>query len=92
MAEESDLEKKLRLWCTQNGILTRKFVSPGCRGVPDRIFMKNGRVAFIELKSPGKYPTPLQMKEIVLIKGHGVPAFWSDDLEECKEFLTKHLL
>jgi hypothetical protein len=92
MAAESDLEKKVRLWCTQNGILTRKFVSPGCRGVPDRMFMKNGKVAFLELKARGKYPTPIQMREIVLIKGHGVPAHWSDNFEDCRIWLTRNLL
>ncbi len=92
MAAESDLEKKVRLWAIQNQILCYKFTSPGRSGVPDRLFLKNGKVAFVELKGPGKSPTPLQMREIVLIKSHGIPAIWSSKFEDVTHFLTKHLL
>jgi hypothetical protein len=37
------------------GGLQRKFVSPGVRGVPDRICcFPEGRFALVEMKSPGK--------------------------------------
>lgn len=38
-----------------------KFVSPGNNGVPDRLVcLPGGKIAFIELKAPGKKSTPLQ--------------------------------
>lgn len=40
-----------------------KWVSPGNDGVPDRIvLLPGGRIRFVELKAPGKKPTPLQAK------------------------------
>ena len=32
-------------------------------GKPDRMFMKNGRVLFVEFKAPGRRPRPLQLYE-----------------------------
>ncbi len=92
MAAESDLEKKVRDWALKNNILCYKFTSPGRSGVPDRMFIKNGKVVFLEMKAPGKSPTPLQDREIVLIKSHGIPANWSANFDDCIHFLTKHLL
>lgn len=61
MASESQIEKKLRDEIKKNGGLALKFVSPGCRGVPDRlVFMPNGRIYLVELKSPGQKLRPLQ--------------------------------
>ncbi len=91
MAKEADLEKKLTRWAKDNGILTYKFVSPGKRGVPDRIFIRNGKVVFLELKAPGEYPTPLQMREIGVLQNAGVPAVWCDDFKAGKEYLLTHL-
>ena len=41
-----------------------KFVSPGRRSVPDRLVTLPGNIIiFVELKAPGKKPTPLQEKD-----------------------------
>ena len=57
---ERDIEHKVTDIAKKKGWLTFKFVSPAQRGVPDRIFMKDGRIVFIEFKAPGKKPTELQ--------------------------------
>lgn len=45
------------------GGLAPKFTSPGFDGVPDRlILLPGGKVAFIELKAPGKTLRPLQVR------------------------------
>ena len=47
----------------KRGGLALKFVSPGMDGVPDRIvLMPGGKMAFVELKAPGKAPRPLQQR------------------------------
>lgn len=48
-----------------------KFVSPGNSGVPDRIVVGNGRVVFVELKSPVGKLSELQKKMIAQLKELG---------------------
>ena len=56
---ESRVEGALRKKVTAAGGLCLKFVSPGQRGVPDRLcIMPHGVVAFVELKAPGKHTDP----------------------------------
>lgn len=58
---ESDLERKFVKAVENIGGLAPKWTSPGSRGVPDRIvILPNGRVAFVELKAPGKDLRALQ--------------------------------
>jgi hypothetical protein len=60
---ESDIEKTLTIAVKKCGGLALKFISPGMSGVPDRLIMiKGGKLAFIELKAPGKKMRPLQIK------------------------------
>jgi len=59
---EKEIEKKLVLEAKKRGGLAVKFVSPGFDGMPDRILlMPEGKIAFVEVKAPGKHPRPLQM-------------------------------
>jgi len=50
---EKRIEKASVKAAEQRGWLSYKFSSPACRGVPDRIFIKNGRAVFIEYKREG---------------------------------------
>lgn len=46
------------------GGIAEKFTSPNRRSVPDRLVtLPNGRIIFVELKAPGKKPTPNQLKD-----------------------------
>ena len=60
MTLERDIERRVSELAKKSGWLSFKFVSPAQRGVPDRIFMKDGRIVFIEFKAPGKKLTDLQ--------------------------------
>ena len=63
MALESSIEKALIKAVKQRGGIAFKFLSPGVTGVPDRlVLLPNGKIAFIELKAPGKVMRPLQIK------------------------------
>ena len=88
------LEKKLEKRCCDvarvHGWWTRKFSSPSNRGVPDRIFLKDGRVVFLEFKAPGNQPTRLQFHELDQITKHGGISDWIDNIDKFKNILGIH--
>jgi hypothetical protein len=70
--KESELEKKLVSHITKLGGIAYKFSSPNRKSVPDRLcVMPNGRAFFVETKSTGKEPTPLQRHEHELLRALG---------------------
>lgn len=93
MTENSEkyLERKLCAEVKAMGGIAYKFVSPGRRGVPDRMcVLPGGQVVFVELKSYGKKPTPLQEIEIGRLKDLGFEVFVIDSLSRL-EVLSSHL-
>lgn len=64
MIDERDVERYLIKECEKRGWLCWKFVSPGRRGVPDRIVIRPGSVAFVEVKRKGGRISPLQIRRI----------------------------
>ena len=89
---ERKLERQLVAYCKQNGVYCRKFVSPGCAGVPDRILLRAGQVVFLELKSPGKKPSALQTREMELIRRAGGVAMCEDSWEVIQSLIDTYLL
>ena len=65
------------------GGMAVKFISPGLYGVPGRIVLLPGRkIAFVELKAPGKKPRPLQVKRMRQLKSLGFPVYVVDGAEQ----------
>jgi hypothetical protein len=80
---ESTLEKIFVKEVKNHGGLALKFVSPGMTGVPDRIvLMKNGQIAFAEIKAPGKKLRPLQIKRKTQLESLGFKVYCIDDKEQ----------
>ena len=80
---EREIEKKLVAAVRNAGGLAPKFVSPGWDGVPDRIVLfPGGRMAFVELKSPGKVMRPLQMRRKRQLENLGFKVFCVDGVEQ----------
>ena len=76
---EEHLVKAVRLM----GGLAPKFVSPGFDGVPDRlILLPNGRMAFAELKAPGKQLRPLQKRRKRQLETLGFRVFVIDNTDQ----------
>ena len=58
---EKEVEKKLVQAVKARSGICPKWGSPGFDGMPDRIvLLPKGKIGFVEVKSPGKKPRPLQ--------------------------------
>lgn len=67
---EKTIEQKLVQAVKAKGGIAPKFVSPGFSGVPDRlILLPDGKCGFVEVKTPGRKPRPLQESRIRLCGG-----------------------
>ena len=82
---EKDIESRFREAVKRAGGLALKFTSPGYAGVPDRIvLMPEGKIAFCEMKAPGKMMRPLQIKRKEKLESLGFKVYCIDDPEEIK--------
>ena len=83
MMREREIEKKLVDAVKTQGGVCWKFVSPGTAGVPDRIIlMPMGRIAFVEVKSPGKSPRKLQLARHRFLRRLGFKTYVLDNPEQ----------
>lgn len=80
---EKYVEQKLVTKTKKMGGLAVKFVSPGLDGVPDRLILfPGGKMAFAELKAPGKKIRPLQEKRKRTLEGLGFRVYVIDNVEQ----------
>ena len=87
---EKYIEQKLVKAVKERGGIAPKFVSPGLDGVPDRIvLLPMGRIAFVEVKSPGKKPRPLQLARHEMLRKLGFKVFILDDAADIEKILKE---
>lgn len=80
---EKYIEKKFVESVKKAGGLAPKFVSPGLNGVPDRIvLLPDGRMAFVELKAPGKMMRPLQLTRKRQLERLGYKVYCIDEVSQ----------
>lgn len=80
---ESEIEKTLTIEVKKRGGMALKFISPNLAGVPDRIILLNGgKMAFAELKAPGKKLRPLQIKRKTQLESLGFKVYCIDSKEQ----------
>ena len=78
---ESIVERKLVTEVKRRGGLAPKFISPGFDGVPDRLVLfPGGRLAFVEMKAPGKKLRPLQVRRTEQLIALGFRVFCVDNM------------
>lgn len=86
---ERNIETYLRDQIKTVGGIAYKFTSPGNAGVPDRlVLLPGGRVIFVELKAPGKQPTPLQLRQQRRIQALGFQVLVIDSKPGVDEFIS----
>ena len=83
---EEHLVKAVRLM----GGLSPNFDSPGFDGVPDRLLLlPNGRMAFAELKAPGKQLRPLQKRRKRQLETLGFRVYVIDSTDQIGGVLSE---
>ena len=76
---EKQIEQKLVAEVRRRGGMALKFVSPSYSGMPDRlVLLPDGKVAFVEVKAPGKKPRSLQVKRHATLRKLGFQVFVLD--------------
>ena len=87
---EKATEQKLILMIKAAGGIAPKFISPGYDGMPDRIvLLPEGRIAFVEVKVPGKKPRPLQQARHDMLRRLGFKVFVLDDTSQIGDILDE---
>lgn len=89
---EATIERAVCAFAKQYGCLVLKLAGPNQKGQPDRMFLRDGKVLFVEFKAPGKKPTALQMKWMSDLFCNNFPAFVCDDINEGKQLIEEFLL
>lgn len=80
---EKAIEQKFREAVKAVGGVAVKFTSPGWDGMPDRLaLLPGGRMAFVEVKTPGKKPRPLQAARHRMLRRLGFKVYVLDDEEQ----------
>ena len=87
---EKTIETKLVQSVCSRGGLALKFSSPACDGVPDRLaLLPGGKIAFIELKAPGKTLRPLQVRRKRQLEALGFSVYCIDRPEQIETVLQE---
>lgn len=87
---EKNVESKLVKAVKSMGGLAPKFTSPGLDGVPDRlVLLPGGKMAFIELKAPGKNLRPLQVRRKRQLESLGFLVYCMDRPEQIGVILSE---
>jgi hypothetical protein len=80
---EKTVEQKLVAAVKSMGGLSPKFTSPGLDGMPDRlVLLPDGKMAFVELKAPGKTLRPLQVRRKRQLEALGFQVYCVDRPEQ----------
>ena len=80
---EKVIEQKFREAVRQRGGLALKFTSPGFDGMPDRlVLLPKGKIAFVEVKTKGEKPRPLQLARHRLLRQLGFKVYILDDVAQ----------
>ena len=89
---EAQIEKKVCEWASENSVLAIKFTPMGSTGWPDRVFLYQGRVLFIEFKAPGKKARPLQEERAKQLRAQGFITEVHSNVETAKQAIHTTLI
>lgn len=80
---EKTIENKLKTTVKNMGGIAFKFTAPGINGVPDRlVLLPHGKLAFVELKAPGRKMRPMQVRRKRQLEQLGFLVYCIDNVEQ----------
>lgn len=84
---EAKIEKKCCEYAQGRGWWVSKYTAPGKKAVPDRLFIRNGVVLFVEFKRPGETPTVQQSNRHSQMRKAGANVIWVDNFADFKNYI-----
>lgn len=84
---ESKTEKQCSEYAQGRGWWVSKYTSPGKKAVPDRLFIRNGVVLFVEFKRRGEKPTAQQLNRHKQMAKAGANVTWVDNFADFKNYI-----
>ena len=84
---ESTIEQAVCAYAQAKGCLSLKLAGQNQKGQPDRMFLHQGRVLFVEFKALGKRPTALQARWLDRLSEHTFHTACCDDIEAGKRLI-----
>ena len=86
---EKYIEQQLVRSVKAAGGLCPKWVAPGMDGMPDRIILlPEGKIAFAEVKAPGRKPSRLQLSRHENLRALGFQVYVIDGTEQISPILA----
>ena len=86
LESEKSIEQAFVKWAESEGYFALKLSIQGRRGFPDRtVFLRDGRVLFLEFKRPGGKPSLHQLDWIQRLKAYGHRPLIVYSVEEAKQ-------
>ena len=88
--KEKELEQMLVAAVKNCDGICPKLVSPGYDGMPDRMaLLPKGHIGFVEVKTPGEKPRPLQKARHKMLRKLGFKVYVLDSPEKIKEIIDE---
>ena len=84
---ESEIEGPAHDYAKSRGWFAEKIMRTGRRGFPDHVFVRLGRVIFVEFKRPNEEPRRQQLIRHRELRDHGAEVFVVDNLDEAMRIL-----
>ena len=90
VVSEKAIEAYLVKRVTEAGCLCLKYTNPNMIGYPDRLVVEpNGIVQWVELKSKGRKPLPIQKVRFEELRELGHEIFVIDSKEDVEKFIRQ---
>lgn len=86
---ESKIQSKIITRLEKLGFFTTKIIVCSTPGFPDLLAIKKGETIYIEVKQPGKSPTPKQARVHAIIKHFGAKVHTIDSIQKLENILNE---